>query len=48
MELGEVAGEKFWIRMEGEAGVRSGDRIPIGFDPARVMFFDAKTEARLR
>ena len=37
----------FWIRMDGQATVSHGDRLTIGFDPARAHLFDEKTEERL-
>ena len=45
--LSKVAGAPFWIRMDGETGIRSGDTLSIGFDPARGSLFDAKDETRL-
>ena len=36
-----------WVRMDGQASIRSGDALPIGFDPARIHLFDTKTEERL-
>ncbi|MCG6884780.1 MAG: ABC transporter ATP-binding protein [Silicimonas sp.] len=47
LALSEVAGSPFWIRMEGEARVRSGDTLEIGFDPARGSLFDAGDETRI-
>ncbi|MBP1806577.1 ABC transporter ATP-binding protein [Rubellimicrobium aerolatum] len=43
----QVAGKPFRIRMDGQARVAPGDRIPIGLDPAKASLFDAKTEERL-
>ncbi len=36
-----------WFRMDGQALVRPGDRLPIGFDPARASIFDNASEHRL-
>ncbi|NAZ38016.1 ABC transporter ATP-binding protein, partial [Rubellimicrobium sp. CFH 75288] len=44
---GQLGGGPFRIRMDGQARVRPGDRLPIGLDPARASLFDAETEARL-
>ncbi len=41
-------GEPMVVESKGEDAVASGSEVRIGFDPARVMFFDAGTEARLR
>jgi multiple sugar transport system ATP-binding protein len=43
----QLAGVPFRIRMDGQARVAPGDRLPIGIDPAKASLFDAKTEARL-
>ncbi|MBY5934118.1 ABC transporter ATP-binding protein [Tateyamaria omphalii] len=42
-----LAGVPLRIRMDGQAAVASGDRIRIGFDPARASLFDKQTEERL-
>jgi multiple sugar transport system ATP-binding protein len=47
LALAEVGGSKFWIRMEGEAVLQSGDSLTVGFDPSRGSFFDAVTEKRI-
>ena len=47
MALAELAGEKFWIRLEGEAAVRAGETIRVGFDPARGSLFSAADETRI-
>ena len=39
--------QSFWVRMDGQSAVRSGDSLPIGFDPQRANIFDMQTEARL-
>ncbi len=36
-----------WVRMDGQADVRDGDSIAIGFDPERANLFDKTTENRL-
>ncbi|WP_210529429.1 ABC transporter ATP-binding protein [Rubellimicrobium arenae] len=43
----QVAGKPFRIRMDGQARVAPGDRIPVGLDPSKASLFDAKTEERL-
>ena len=43
----QLAGAPFRIRMDGQARVAPGDRLPIGIDPARASLFDARTEERL-
>lgn len=43
----KVAGQDFRLRMEGQARVHHGDRLRIGFDPARASMFDKSTEERL-
>jgi multiple sugar transport system ATP-binding protein len=40
-------GQLFWIRMDGQASVKSGDKLTIGFDPARAHLFDEKSEERI-
>ncbi|GAB2184831.1 ABC transporter ATP-binding protein [Roseibium sp. LAB1] len=43
-----TAGDKaLWVRMDGQANVRHGDAITVGFDPARANIFDKTTESRL-
>ena len=39
--------QPFWVRMDGQSTIRPGDRLPIGFDPARANLFDMQTEARI-
>ena len=36
-----------WVRMDGQSPVRAGDRLPVGWDPARAHLFDRTTEDRL-
>ncbi len=42
-----VAGERFRIRMDGQARVHRGDTLTIGIDPSRASLFDKDTEVRL-
>jgi len=35
------------FRMDGQATVRHGDKILLGFDPARASLFDKQSEKRL-
>ena len=42
-----VAGEPFRIRLDGQAKVKTGDMLRVGFDPARASMFDKVTEERL-
>ena len=44
---GRLGGEPFRIRMDGQARVRPGDRLPIGIDPSKASLFDASSEMRL-
>jgi len=41
-------GEKLVVETKGEDSLNEGDGVSVTFDPARAMFFDAATEARLR
>ncbi len=43
----ELAGERFRVRMDGQARVAVGDTIRLGIDPARASLFDKETELRL-
>jgi multiple sugar transport system ATP-binding protein len=40
-------GHELRFRVDGQTAVRQGDRVGIGFDPARASIFDAETEMRL-
>ncbi|WP_306142743.1 ABC transporter ATP-binding protein [Roseibium sp. MMSF_3412] len=40
-------GRSLWVRMDGQASVRDGDSIAIGFDPERANLFDKTSENRL-
>ncbi|MEZ5721807.1 MAG: ABC transporter ATP-binding protein [Paracoccaceae bacterium] len=42
-----LAGETVHVRMDGQAEVRVGDRVEIGFQPDRASLFDPETEQRL-
>lgn len=42
-----LAGQSVRVRTEGQSGLKSGDRLTIGFDAARLHLFDEKTEIRL-
>ena len=41
------AGKPFAIRLDGDAAVRIGERLPLAFPPDRLNLFDAATGARL-
>ena len=41
------AGKPFRIRVDGQMDVKTGETLPIGFDPATSSFFDGETEVRL-
>jgi multiple sugar transport system ATP-binding protein len=43
----KVGGQNFSIRIESEKAPAVGDRIRIGFDPARASLFDAGSDARI-
>ncbi len=43
----KLGGMSVRIRMDGQAAVKTGDQITIGFDPARASLFDTDTELRL-
>ena len=40
-------GREFRFRVDGQSELREGERVRIGFDPARASIFDAATELRL-
>ncbi len=42
-----LGGRDFRVRMDGQASVRRGDTIQIGFDPSRASIFDKTSELRL-
>ncbi|NKX63864.1 ABC transporter ATP-binding protein [Labrenzia sp. 5N] len=39
--------QTLWVRMDGQANIRHGDAITVGFDPARANLFDKTSESRL-
>ncbi|MGL4309712.1 MAG: ABC transporter ATP-binding protein [Paracoccaceae bacterium] len=43
----EFAGERFRIRVDGQSALNDGDKVLIGFDPAKASMFDKASEARL-
>ena len=43
----KVQDQLMWVRMDGTAKVKTGDALPLGFDPSLANMFDATTEARL-
>ncbi|SPF77440.1 ABC transporter ATP-binding protein [Pseudoprimorskyibacter insulae] len=43
----KVEGVPMHFRMDGQAEVRSGDQMRIGFDPARANIFNKETELRI-
>ena len=45
--LGTTNGNRLWFRMDGQVEVNPGDRLPIGFDPARASIFDKQSEIRV-
>jgi multiple sugar transport system ATP-binding protein len=40
-------GRTLWIRMDGQAAISPGDKLQVGFDPARANIFDKTTENRI-
>ncbi|MCT7373827.1 ABC transporter ATP-binding protein [Chelativorans salis] len=40
-------GHELRFRVDGQTPLRKGDRVKVGFDPARASIFDAETEMRL-
>ena len=43
----KLGGQNLTLRAESERAPREGERIRIGFDPARASIFDADTDTRL-
>jgi multiple sugar transport system ATP-binding protein len=43
----KIAGQDFHFRMDGQEDVEIGDRLEIGFDPARASIFDKADEERM-
>ncbi|MDC0737666.1 sn-glycerol-3-phosphate ABC transporter ATP-binding protein UgpC [Cognatishimia sp. SS12] len=46
--LRAATGERIIVESKDDDVLPKGDTVKVAFDPSRVMFFDAKTEARLR
>ena len=46
--LNTPTGEPLVVESKGDDAIRAGTEVKVGFHPARVMFFDAETEARIR
>ena len=46
--LNAPTGERIVVETRGDEAMPSGTEVSLGFDPADAMFFDIKTEARLR
>ncbi|SHJ06444.1 ABC transporter ATP-binding protein [Wenxinia saemankumensis] len=44
---GNMGDRPFRLRMDGNARVKPGERLPIGIDPSRASLFDASDETRL-
>jgi multiple sugar transport system ATP-binding protein len=42
-----VAGERFWLRIDGQSNVKRGDTLRIGISAADASLFDVDTERRL-
>jgi len=42
-----LGGDPFRFRMDGQAHVKAGDTVTIGFNLSRISLFDPKTEDRL-
>ena len=43
----QLAGQEFRFRVDGQSTLRTGDRVKVGFDPARACVFNAESELRL-
>jgi len=43
----QIGGRDFRFRVDGQSTLRTGDTVEIGFDPAKICVFDAKSELRL-
>ena len=43
----QFAGKSFRFRMDGQAQVKVGDTLEIGFDPSKASLFDKQSEVRL-
>ncbi len=42
-----VGDARMWVRLDGQAHIRAGDPLPLGFSGARAHLFDKTTEERL-
>ena len=42
-----MGGRDFRFRVDGQSKLRTGDKVEIGFDPAKICVFDAESELRL-
>lgn len=43
----KLAGSNFAFLIDSESRLKPGERVTIGFDPARASLFDGATDARL-
>ena len=43
----DAAGQKLWVRLDGQATVNTGDNLPLGFHAHLANLFDIENEARL-
>lgn len=48
LHLDTLSGERIICEERGDDRAREGDMVDIGFEPRRVMVFDAASEARIR
>jgi lactose/L-arabinose transport system ATP-binding protein len=46
--LNTATGERLVVESRGDLAMEEGTEVTVNFDKDRAMFFDAKTEARLR
>ncbi len=42
-----VADNRFWVRLDGQVKITSGDKLHIGFNPERANLFDTESGLRL-
>lgn len=42
-----ISGRDFRFRVDGQSAINTGDRVEIGFDPAKICVFDAESDLRL-
>ena len=45
--LTRVAGEKFWLRLDGQSTPKPGDKLRIGLSAKAASLFNANDEKRL-